>query len=149
MSLPTVLILCTGNSARSQMAEALLRAKAGEAFEVVSAGTEPAPRVHPLAVDAMREVGMDISAARPKDVGAFLGRVPIRHLITVCHDADRRCPNAWPGVATRVHWPIEDPAAFRGDEEATRARFREVREQLSHRLDHWIAAHRPEYPSSD
>jgi arsenate reductase len=142
MVLPIVLILCTGNSARSQMAEALLRAKAGDRFEVVSAGTEPAAEVNPYAIAAMREIGIDISAARAKDVGEFLGRAPVRYLITVCHDADRRCPSGWPGVASRVHWPIEDPAAFRGDEEATRAKFREVREELSRRLDQWLAEHR-------
>ena len=143
---PTVLILCTGNSARSQMAEALLRAKAGDAFVVVSAGTEPAARVNPLAIAAMREIGIDISAARPRGVDEFLGVVPVRHLITVCHDADRRCPSVWPGVTTRVHWSIEDPAAFRGDEEAARARFREVREELSQRLDQWLVEHRATRP---
>src|SRR5215471_18057753 len=99
MRKPTVLILCTGNSARSQMAEGLLRAKAGDSLEVLSAGTEPAPRVNPLAIEAMQEIGIDISAARPKDVGELLGKVPVRHLIIVCHDAAHRCPGTWPGVA--------------------------------------------------
>jgi len=138
MGLPAVLILCTGNSARSQMAEGLLRAKAGREFEVLSGGTEPAARVNPLAVEVMREIDIDISAARPKDVGEFLGRAPIRHLIIVCHDAAGRCPSVWPGVVTRVHWPIEDPAAFRGDAEAARAKFREIRNELSERLDEWL-----------
>jgi len=138
MAPPIVLFLCTGNSARSQMAEGLLRAKAGDTFEAVSAGTEPAARVNPLAVAVMREIGVDISSARPKDAGQFLGRVPVRHLITVCHDADARCPTVWPGVATREHWPIEDPAAFHGDADATLAKFREVRDELSRRLDHWL-----------
>lgn len=140
MARPIVLILCTGNSARSQMAEGLLRAKAGAAFEILSAGTEPAPRVHPLAIEAMREIGIDISTARPKDFERFLGRVPVRHLITVCHDADSRCPSVWPGVMTRVHWPIDDPAAFRGEREAALAGFRAVRDELSSRLDQWLAA---------
>jgi arsenate reductase len=122
------------------MAEGLLRAKAGAAFEVLSAGTEPAPSVHPLAIEAMREVGIDISTARPKDLGRLLGRVPVRHLITVCHDADTRCPSVWPGVLTRVHWPIDDPAAFRGDREAALARFRAARDELSSGLDRWLAA---------
>jgi arsenate reductase len=146
MALPIVLFLCTGNSARSQMAEGLLRTKAGDQFEVLSAGTEPASQVNPFAIEAMREIGIDITAARPKDVGEFLGRVPVRHLITVCHDADRRCPSIWPGVASRIHWPIEDPAAFRGDPDATRTKFREVRDELSRRLDQWIAEHRANEP---
>ena len=146
MALPIVLFLCTGNSARSQMAEGLLRAKAGRHVDPLSAGTEPAARVNPFAIDAMREIGIDISGGRSKDVAEFLGRVPVRHLISVCHDADRRCPSIWPGVVTRVHWPIEDPAAFRGDEEATRARFREVRDELSRRIVQWIAEHRVDDP---
>lgn len=141
MSAPVVLILCTGNSARSQMAEGLLHAKTGKALDVRSAGTDPAPRVNPLAVEAMREIGIDIRAARPKDLREFLGRLPVRHLITVCHDAEGKCPSVWPGVATRVHWPIEDPAAFRGDANAALAKFREVRDELSQRLDQWIAEH--------
>jgi arsenate reductase len=136
---PVVLILCTGNSARSQMAEGLLRAKAGDRFEVLSAGTEPAPRVNPLAIDAMREIGIDISAGRPKDVAELVGQVAVRHLIIVCHDAAKRCPSTWPGVTTRVHWPIDDPAAFRGDPVAALQAFREARDQISERLDHWLA----------
>jgi arsenate reductase len=121
------------------MAEGLLRAKAGGAYEVLSAGTEPQPQVNPLAVEAMREIGIDISSQRPKDLTEFLGRVPVRHLITVCHEADARCPTVWPGILTRVHWPIEDPAAFRGDAAAALAKFRRVRDELSRRLDLWLA----------
>lgn len=139
MAGPLVLILCTGNSARSQMAEGLLRAKAHGAFEVVSAGTEPAPRVHPLAIEAMREIGIDIGAHRPKDVGEFLGKAPVRHLIIVCHDAAGKCPTVWPGVATRENWPIEDPAAFRGAPAETLAKFQSIRDEISRRLDAWLA----------
>jgi arsenate reductase len=121
------------------MAEGLLRAKAGRAFEVVSAGTDPAPRVNPLAIDAMRELGIDIGAQRPKDLSEFLGKAPVRHLITVCHDADGRCPTIWPGVATREHWPIEDPAAFKGNPADALAKFREIRDEISGRLDQWLA----------
>jgi arsenate reductase (thioredoxin) len=141
MGAPVVLVLCTGNSARSQMAEALLRGKAGDVFDVKSAGTDPASRVNPLAIESMREIGIDITAARPKDLSQFLGHVPVRHLITVCHDADGKCPSVWPGVASRVHWPIEDPAAFRGSESEALAKFREVRNELSERLDLWIGEH--------
>jgi arsenate reductase len=139
MAQPIVLLLCTGNSARSQMAEGLLRAKAGGNLEVLSAGTEPAARVNPLAVQVMREIGIDISQARPKDLNEFLGHVPVRYLITVCHNAEGRCPTVWPGLAKREHWAIEDPAAFRGDADATLAKFREVRDELSRQLDRWLA----------
>jgi arsenate reductase len=139
MGKPIVLMLCTGNSARSQMAEGLLRAKAGPSFEVRSAGTEPAAAVNPLAIEAMRELGIDISSHRPKNLDVFLGKLPVRHLITVCHDAEGRCPSVWPGVLTRVHWPIEDPAAFRGDREAALEKFREARDEISRRLDRWLA----------
>jgi arsenate reductase len=122
------------------MAEGLLRAKAGDKFEVQSAGTEPAVAVNPRAIEAMREIGIDISGHRPKNLGSFLGRIPVQHLITVCHDAEGKCPTVWPGVLTRVHWPIEDPAAFRGDLEATRQRFREARAEISSRLDAWLIA---------
>jgi len=140
---PIVLILCTGNSARSQMAEGLLRAKADNEFEVLSAGTEPAPRVNPLAIEALREIDIDISAAHPKDVGEFLGRAAVRHLIIVCHDAAGRCPSVWPGVATRVHWPIEDPAAFRGEPAAALEKFRDTRDEIARRLDRWLTERRP------
>jgi len=138
MALPIVLILCTGNSARSQMAEGLLRAKAGHLYEVVSAGTEPAARVNPLAIEAMREIGIDISAARPKDVSEFLGRAPVRHVVIVCHDADGRCPSVWPGATSRVHWPIEDPAAYQGDHASALAKFRQARDEISERLARWV-----------
>jgi arsenate reductase len=138
MGKPIVLILCTGNSARSQMAEGLLRTKAGDTFEVQSAGMEPAAAVNPLAVEAMREVGIDISSHRPKNLDVFLGKLPVRHLITVCHDAEGKCPSVWPGVLTRVHWPIEDPAAFRGDRVAALQKFRQARDEISGRLDAWL-----------
>jgi len=138
MALPIVLILCTGNSARSQMAEGLLRAKAAHLYEVVSAGTEPAARVNPLAIEAMREIGIDISGGRPKDVSEFLGRAPVRHLVIVCHDAAGRCPSVWPGTVSRVHWPIEDPAAYEGDHASALAKFREARDEISERLDRWV-----------
>jgi arsenate reductase len=122
------------------MAEGLLRAKAGDRFDVRSAGTEPAAEVNPIAVEAMREIGLDIRSHRPKNLAQFLGKIPVAHLITVCHDADQKCPTIWPGVLTRVHWPIEDPAAFRGDREAALQKFRAARDEISRRLDAWLAA---------
>ncbi len=134
-----VLFLCTGNSARSQMAEGLMRKKTGTDFEVHSAGIEPAPSVHPLAVAAMREIGIDISSQRPKSVKDYLGRLPVRHLIIVCDDANEKCPAVFPGVITRDFWPVENPAAFEGTEEAKLDAFRAARDEISARIDRWLA----------
>src|SRR5688572_24884621 len=111
-SKPNVLFLCTGNSCRSQMAEGLLRHYGGDIFNVHSAGTEPAERVHPLAVEVMAEKGIDISALRPKHVREFLGKLPVRHLIIVCEGANESCPSVFPGMMNRHLWPFDDPATF-------------------------------------
>src|SRR5688500_7247703 len=108
MSLPGVLFLCTGNSARSQMGEAMMRKRAGDRFEVYSAGTEP-KGVHPLTVRVLQEVGIDASEARSKGVKELLGKAPVHHLIVVCSDAEQNCPSVWPGVINRMFWPFEDP----------------------------------------
>jgi arsenate reductase len=139
---PVVLFLCTGNSARSQMAEGLLRTRATAAFEAVSAGTDPAKAVHPAAVRVMQELGIDISAQRPKSVTEFLGRVPVRHLIIVCDGANAKCPSTFPGVLTRDFWPIDDPARYSGTGEETR-RFREARDELAARIDAWLKNRAP------
>ncbi len=136
---PVVLFLCTGNSARSQMAEGLLREKADALFEVHSAGTDPAGAVHPLAIRVMKEAGVDIARQQPKGVAELLGRLSVRHLIIVCDGANQRCPTTFPSILTRDFWPIDDPAAFRGTPEATAAKFREVRDEISARLDAWLA----------
>jgi arsenate reductase len=134
---PIVLVLCTGNSARSQMAEALLRKYQGDQYEVHSAGTEPKDRVHPLAVRAMKEIGIDISAARPKSTAQFLGRMPVRHLLIVCDNANQSCPRVWPGTYTRSYVPFDDPAAFVGPEAAALAVFRRVRDQIDETMKTW------------
>ena len=134
---PIVLVLCTGNSARSQMAEAFLRQYQGDTYEVHSAGTEPKDRVHPLAVRAMAEVGIDLGAARPKSTSDFLGRVPVRHLLIVCDNANQSCPRAWPGAFTRSFVPFDDPAAFVGSEEDGLAEFRRVRDQIAATMKTW------------
>ena len=133
MGKPTVLFLCTGNSARSQMAEGLLRAKAGDRYQVESAGTDPAAVVNPLAVEVMREIGIDISSQRPKSVKEFLGRVPVRHLVIVCDGANEACPSTFPGVITRDFWPIDDP---RGGIE----NFRIARDEIASRIDAWVGS---------
>jgi len=127
-----VLFLCTGNSARSQMAEGLVRHLWGDRWEPFSAGTEPAATVHPLAVRAMAEIGIDISAQQPKSVQAFWGQ-PFDLVITVCSDAARNCP-AWLGKGQVVHVGFPDPAAATGSEEERLAVFRQVRDGLRERL---------------
>ena len=126
--IPLVLILCTGNSCRSQMAEGFLRTAAKGTFEVASAGSKPAGYVHPLAVKAMREVGIDISANRSKHLSEFLDR-PVETVITVCGNADQACP-MFPGQSNRYHWGFGDPAHATGTEEEKLAAFRQVRDQI-------------------
>jgi len=126
-----VLILCTGNSARSQMAEGLLRHLAGDRFEVASAGVSPT-RVRPEAITAMREIGIDISHHHSKSVDEFSGQ-EFDYVITVCDNANKQCP-VFPSRTKRIHWSFEDPAATQGDEQARLSVFRRVRDQILHRL---------------
>lgn len=132
-----VLFLCTGNSARSQMAEAFLR-KYGDEFEAHSAGLEP-KGLNPLTVQVMQEVGLDVSGQKSKGVGEYLGKVLFQYLITVCDDADKNCPTTWPGISKREHWSFEDPAAFEGTDDAKLAKFREVRDQIEKRIQEWVS----------
>ncbi len=132
-----VLFLCTGNSCRSQMAEALLRHHAGNRFEVFSAGLEPKP-IHPLTVAVMDEKGIDASAQRSKDVTEYLGRERFQYVIIVCDGANRSCPSGFPGVNHRLFWPFEDPAAFEGSEEETLEKFRRVRDRIDARIRTWL-----------
>ena len=124
-----VLILCTGNSCRSQMAEGLLRAAAGDAFTVHSAGSKPAGRIHPRAIAAMAELGIDISGHRSKSVNEFLDQ-PVDLVISVCGNADAACPT-FPGRTRRVHWGFEHPAHHGGTEEEILGRFPEVRDEMN------------------
>lgn len=133
-----VLFLCTGNSARSQMAEAFLRKYAGDRFEVHSAGLEP-KGINPYTIRVMEEVGIDLSGHRSKGVNEYLGKVLFHYLITVCDDADKNCPTTWPGVNQRLHWSFEDPAAFEGTEEEKLAKFREIRDKIEARILEWLA----------
>lgn len=133
-----VLILCTGNSARSQMAEGLLRHMAGDRFEVESAGVEPG-HVRPQAIEVMREIGVDISEHRSKSVDEFAGE-EFDYVITVCGNARDQCP-VFPGEVERIHWSFEDPAAARGDEPTRLAVFRRVRDEIEGRLREFIANH--------
>ncbi len=136
MNKKRVLILCTGNSARSQMAEGLLRQDAGDRFEVFSAGVEPT-RLRPLAIEAMREVGIDISGQRSKSVDEYSGE-EFDYVITVCDNANERCP-VFPGKTKRIHWSFADPAAATGDKAAQLAVFRRVRDQIRRQLSEWTS----------
>jgi arsenate reductase (thioredoxin) len=126
-----VLILCTGNSARSQMAEGLLRHLAGDRFEVASAGVSPT-QVRPEAIAAMSELGIDISPHRSKSVDEFTGQ-EFDYVITVCDNANEQCP-VFPSNTKRIHWSFEDPAAVKGDHETRLAAFRRVRDEILERL---------------
>jgi arsenate reductase len=125
---PTVLILCTGNSCRSHLAEGVLRAAAGDFLNVASAGSKPAGYVHPLAIRAMGEIGIDISAHRSKHLSEFLAQ-NVETVITVCGNADQACP-VFPGQVNRHHWPFDDPAHAAGTDEEKLAVFRRVRDEI-------------------
>ena len=129
-----VLILCTGNSARSQMAEGLLRQDGGGRFEVESAGTHPG-HVKPEAIEAMREVGIDISGQRSKSVNEFAGQ-EFDYVITVCDNARENCP-VFPARTERVHWSFDDPAAAPGEFNERLEVFRRVRDEIRTRLLEW------------
>jgi len=126
-----VLILCTGNSARSQMAEGLLRHEAGDRFEVYSAGTKPSI-VRSEAIAVMDEIGIDISGHRSKSIDEFVGQ-ELDYVITVCDNAKESCP-VFPARTLRMHWPFEDPAAVQGSDDSRRAAFRKVRDQIHGRI---------------
>jgi arsenate reductase len=135
---PKVLFLCTGNSARSQMGEALLRYHAGDYFEVYSAGLEP-KGINPYTVRVLDEMGIDLSGHTSKDVRVYLGHVNFGYLITVCAHAEENCPTTFLGVSHREHWPFDDPAAFQGSDAATLAEFRRVRDEINARIVAWLA----------
>ena len=132
-----VLILCTGNSARSQMAEGLLRHDGGDSFVVESAGLEPS-FVRPEAIKAMHEIGIDISGQHSKSLDKFIGQ-PFEYVITVCDNANQHCP-IFPGATQRIHWSVEDPAAVGGTEETRLEAFRAARDDLRSRLSKFIEA---------
>ena len=133
-----VLVLCTGNSARSQMAEGWLRRLGDGRVDAFSAGTHSASAVNPLAVRVMGEVGIDLSEQRPKSVEGFLGQ-PLDYVITVCDDAAEVCP-IFPGPVQRIHWSFRDPAKVEGDEAARLSAFRQVRDGLRERLEGFIVS---------
>ena len=137
---PAVLILCTGNSCRSHLAEGILRAAAGDLLEVHSAGSKPAGYVHPLAIVVMREIGLDISNHHSKHLDEFKNQ-PIETVITVCGNADAACPT-FPGQVNRHHWGFDDPAHAEGTEEEKLAVFRRVRDEIRRVFEAYAAGRR-------
>lgn len=136
MSKIKVLFLCTGNSARSQMAEAFLRKYAGERFDVFSAGLEPGD-INPYTRRVMNEIGLDLKGQYSKSVTEYLGKVNFGYLITVCARAEKNCPTVFPGISQRLHWDFEDPATFVGSDAETLEQFRAVRDQIDARIQAW------------
>jgi arsenate reductase len=137
MAKQRVLIVCTGNSARSQMAEGLFRLEGGDRFEVFSAGTKPTS-VRPEAIAVMTEIGVDLSGHRSKSVDEFAGE-PLDLVITVCDSARESCP-VFASRARRLHWPFEDPAAVQGSEETRLAAFRKVRDQIREKIRTFLSS---------
>jgi arsenate reductase len=133
-----VLFLCTGNSARSQIGEALLRKYAGDRFDVYSAGLEP-KGIHPLTEQVMREMGVALDGHSSKHVREYMGKLHFGYLITVCSDAEEKCPAVFPGISHRLHWSFEDPAAFVGSDEEKLKKFRDVRDQMDQQIRNWLA----------
>ncbi len=132
-----VLVLCTGNSARSQMAEGLFRREGGGEYEVYSAGTKPS-QVRPEAIAAMKEVGIDISSHRSKSVDEFIGQ-RFDYVVTVCDNARESCP-VFPSGTERIHWSFEDPAAVKGTESERLSAFRRIRDQIHERIREFVRA---------
>lgn len=139
MSKIKVLFLCTGNSARSQMAEAFLRHHAGDRYEAHSAGLDP-KGINPYTIRVMEEAGVSLEGQESKSVDKYLGWVNFGWLITVCSHADENCPRTFLGVSNRLHWDdLEDPAAFVGSDEETMQKFREVRDHIKQHIQTWVA----------
>jgi arsenate reductase len=130
-----ILVLCTGNSARSQMGEGLFRDEGGGGYEVSSAGTKPS-QVRPEAIAVMREIGIDISGNRSKSVDEFAGQA-FDFVVTVCDSARDNCP-VFPGATKRIHWSLEDRAAVEGPEDERLAAFRRIRDQLRERVKAFV-----------
>ncbi|MBI5841560.1 MAG: arsenate reductase ArsC [Chloroflexi bacterium] len=139
MTRPKILFLCTGNSARSQIAEAFLRAYAGEHFDVHSAGLEPKGFILPEALSAMQERGLDMKDQRSKGVNEYLGRVHFSHVITVCGHAEENCPTIFLNMGRREHWPFDDPAKFEGSDGERLDRVRKLCGQVDQRVRQWLA----------
>ncbi|MFO8068052.1 MAG: arsenate reductase ArsC [Bacteroidales bacterium] len=138
MKKPKVLFLCTGNSARSQMAEAFLRHYGFEQYDAYSAGIEPVG-INPFTEKVMGEVNISIEGQYSKNLADYLGREHFSYLITVCSNAEARCPTTFPGISQRLSWLFEDPAAVKGTDEDKMAKFRQVRDQIEEKIKLWLS----------
>lgn len=138
MNKPKVLFLCTGNSARSQMAEAFLRAYAGDHFGVYSAGLEPKGHILPDVLTVMKERGLDMAGQTSKGVEEYLGKTVFAHTITVCGDAEENCPAVFLNMGKHEHWPFDDPARMQGDDPERLEAVRAVRDGISARVIQWL-----------
>lgn len=136
MEKPGVLFVCTANTARSVMAEALFRLETGNRYEVASAGLHPMP-VNPLTAEVLREVGVELGDFEPRGVGEFLGRGSFRYVVAVCQAAEEACPRIWPFALHFLAWPLEDPAACLGTHEERMHTFRTIRNQIHDRVREW------------
>ncbi|MBN1667969.1 MAG: arsenate reductase ArsC [Anaerolineales bacterium] len=135
---PKIIFLCTGNSARSQMAEAFTRKYAGDRFEVHSAGLDP-KGINPYTIQVMEEVGINLDGQTSKSISEYLGKVHFAYLFTVCGHAEENCPRIFLTQGKHSHWDFEDPAAFEGSGEEKLAKFREIRDQIDRRIQQWLA----------
>lgn len=138
MSKTKALFLCTGNSARSQMAEGFLRHYAGDRYEVYSAGLEP-KGINPFTIQVMAEIGIAIDDQTSDDLRKYLGHKHFGLVVTVCDHAEANCPRVWLQAQNHLHWSFEDPAAFDGSDSAKLAKFREVRDQIDKQVQNWLA----------
>jgi len=141
MSKEKILFLCTGNSARSQMAEAFMRKHGGDQYDVYSAGTEPKD-INPYTKRVMEEAGMSLSDQYSKHVREFMGKIHFAYVITLCDEAEKSCPAIFPGMGQRLHWSFEDPAAFVGSDDEKLAKFREVRDRIELLIKEWLLEQR-------
>ena len=137
MAKDNVLVLCTGNSARSQIAEAYLRKYAGDQFEVYSAGLEP-KGINPYTLRAMNEVGISLDEHTSDPIKKYMGKMHFKYVITVCSHADALCPTPLWANGIKLHFPFDDPAAAEGTDEAIMAKFREVRDQIDEKMQSWV-----------
>lgn len=138
MSKPKFLFLCTGNSARSQMGEAFLRAYAGDHFDVYSAGLEPKGEILPVARTVMSEIGLDMEGQYSKSVNEYLGKVTFAYTVTVCGGAEEKCPRVFLSMGKHLFWPFEDPAAVTGAEEVVLPKVREIRDGMAEKIQSWL-----------
>ncbi|MCS6993179.1 MAG: arsenate reductase ArsC [Anaerolineales bacterium] len=138
MSKPKFLFLCTGNSARSQMGEAFLRAYAGEHFDVYSAGLEPKGEILPVVRRVMAEIGLNMEGQYSKSVNEYLGKFNFAYTVTVCGGAEEKCPRIFLSMGKHMFWPFDDPAALSGSEEEILAQTRQIRDAMAEKIRSWL-----------